>query len=73
MHEAFAGTAFWVTVLEVPAGGFEGGALEGGLPISIVDVGVSGAGAGVGITAAVFGEVVFLVADHGSRKYLMVA
>lgn len=73
MHETFAGTAFWVTVLEVPAGGFEGGALEGGLAISIVEVGVSLVGARVGVAAAVFGEVVFLMADHGSRKYLVVA
>ena len=30
VHEAFAGTAFWVAVLEVPAGGSEGWSVVGG-------------------------------------------
>ena len=64
-HEAFAGTAFGVAVVEIPCCGFERGSLVSAEAVGAVGVGVLGLGLlGFVVVLAFWGEV-FFVADHG--------
>lgn len=63
MHQPFSRASFGVTVLEIPACGFEWGSLGNGLAIFGRNLASRTMTRG-GVSAAILGEVVFLMSNH---------